>query len=433
MVKEKLPPHDMNAEESLIGSILIDGSCFLKIKYMVSVEDFYDERNSVIYEACNSLYSRHIAIDIVTLAQELERSGKLSACGGSAYLSHLISVVPTSIDAEYYAEIVHRLSVHRKIIALGNFIEQSGYKVSDDANTIIDSISNQISSFKKDNVSINDLYTSSHAADEMFEMIEEFKNPAKLIPWGFHNLDDLTSGIFPELTVIGARPSVGKTELMLNIANNIKHHCKILFCSAEMTIRGLLERRVAQELKITIPELRRGNLSEEQLDVIVRLSGEISEEEIYYLPPKATSSQLIYNTVSKLIDSTGVDIVFIDYIQILKDCWKENNDKMNVRVGRAVKVIKGIVNDFNIPVIAGSQLNRLSEYRADPRPKLSDLRETGDIEQDADNVILLHRDKEESPNILECKIAKGRQTGDFPSVRLLWLPDKRKYVDYRNA
>jgi replicative DNA helicase len=196
-----------------------------------------------------------------------------------------------------------------------------------------------------------------------------------------------------------------------------------------MLLRGLLERKAARKLGITVVELRKGNLTDVQLSKLADLAALTSEIPLYHLPPGKTSFD-IYARVEQLKSTIGVDIVFVDYLQILKDCWISNKENMRIRVGTASKTLKGIVNDFSIPVICASQLSRALEYRTDKRPTLADLRESGDIEQDADNVILLYRDMEEEPNILEAKIAKGRQTGSFPHVKLVWVEKEQRYADY---
>ncbi len=428
-----LPLHNVEAEESVIGSILIDESVLREVTRKVQPDDFYSERNKVLFDACLAMRSRREKIDQITLAHEIERRGELSQIGGAAYLSHLISVVPTSLDAEYYAEIVRRLSMYRKLVQLTKYIEEEAQRADPDTNKSLDKVSTWLADFKREHVTLDNLITPEMAANEIINMLCDYETHKGSMHYGFRDLDRLTTGIYPELIIIGARPSTGKTELMLGIAANLD--AKILFCSAEMHVRAIQERKVARRLKLSIRELRRGDLTNEQKSLISDMAGEL--ESIYYLPPNI-SSQDIYNTVAKMKETSGVDIVFVDYLQILRDCWTSGKESLRVRVGAVCKTLKAIVNDFQVPVICASQLNRAIEYRSggedgEPKPKLADLRESGDIEQDADVVFLLWRDRDNVDmairNTLKIKMAKNRQLGEADSIDLIWLEGERRYGD----
>jgi len=431
MVSAKLPLHDIDAEEAVVGSILIDDEVMPEVARTIKAQDFYSERNKILFEGCSRLKARREGVDQITLAHELDRMGKLEACGGAAYLSHLVSVVPTSLDAGYYADIVRRCSVYRQLRALGKQIEAAADAGDPDTNATLDRVSGWLADFKREHTTIDSLITPEMAAGELIQMLCDYETHANTISWGFRDLDRITTGIYPELIIVGARPSVGKTEFMLNVAANI--HEKILFCSSEMTLRALQERKIARELKVSIHKLRRGEITAEQKSRVSDMAGEITDQ-VYYLPP-GISSQDIYDTVARMKDAVGVSIVFVDYLQILRDCWTSGRESLRVRVGAACKTLKAIVNDFNVPVVCASQLNRELEYRPDDRnrPKLADLRESGDIEQDADVVLLLWRDKDNPDmsvsSVLEVKMAKNRQLGDAPKIDLIWLPGERRYAD----
>lgn len=424
------PYYEIEAEEAVIGSILIDDSVMKEVARKITPDDFFSYNCKILYEGCVALSNRRERINQISLAHEVERQKKLSQIGGAAYLSHLISIVPTSLDAEHYAEQVRRLSVCRKLETLGKQIQFLAVSADPDTNKSIKTVSDWVKDFQKDNTTIEDLITPEMAANEILNMLCDYESHTGSIPWGFRDLDRITTGIYPELIIVGARPSVGKTEFMLGVAANITKN--ILFCSAEMTVRALQERKVARRLKVSVHTLRKGLLTDDQKSIISDMSGEV--DNVFYLPPNV-SSQDIYNTVAKMKDTVGVDVVFVDYLQILRDCWTYGREPIRVRVGAACKTLKAIVNDFQVPVICASQLNRELEYRSQEnnRPKMADLRETGDIEQDADVVLLLWRDKD-SPeeykhNILEVKMAKNRQLGDAPKIDLIWLPNERRYGD----
>ncbi len=422
---DKLLPSDIDAEEAVNGSLLIEGEAFNKIATLLQPSDFYTEPCRFIYEVCGVLHERREAINQITVAQELARQEKLGTCGGAAYLSHLISIVPTSLDIEYYAQIVKRLSVSRRAISLADQIAAVGYEARPDVNEGINTIIELVNDFWKNNIAFGDIVTPADAGSILIDLITEYNNPQHTFSWGFRDLDDITSGIYPELIIIGARPGVGKTQLMLDIMERLfgRH---ILFASAEMSIKALLERKLARELGTDIRQLRRSGLNDRDMDHVIELSGRVSEQNIYYLS-KGCSSQDVYNEAKKLKDSVGLDIVFVDYLQLLSDCWKSDRENQNIRVGRACKVLNSIKNDLQVPVVVASQLNRGLELRAEKRPSLPDLRDSGEIEQDADVVLLLYRDMEERDDILEVKMAKNRQLGAARAIFLQWVAARHSY------
>ena len=421
---EKLLPHDIDAEEAVNGSLLIDGEAFKKIASLLHPPDFYTEVGQFIYKACGTLSERREAINQITVAQELDRQGKLETCGGAAYLSHLISIVPTSLDIEHYAQIVKRLSVSRRAIVLAGQIEKVGYSAEPDINGGISTIVEMVGKFRKQNVAFDDIVTPKDAGNILIDLINEYNDPQHTFSWGFRDLDDITSGIYPELTIIGARPGVGKTQLMLDVAERL-YGRRILFCSAEMSTKALLERKLAKELGTDIRQLRRRGLDDGNMDRVIELSAQVSERQIYYLP-NGCSSQDVYYEAKKMKGSVGLDIVFVDYLQLLSDCWRTSKENQNIRVGKACKILKSLVNDLRVPVVVASQLNRGLEYRAEKRPSMSDLRDSGEIEQDADVVLLLYRD-EEKDDILEIKMAKNRQLGQARPISLQWVASRHSY------
>ncbi len=435
MVIEKLPPHDLDAEEAVIGSLLIDGEIIRLVEHTIKPEDFYHEVNRWLFQACLNLRSRREAINQITVAQELSRQEKLEPSGGAAYLSHLISVCPTSLDIEHYAQIVRRLSVSRQLIGLGGQIATVGYNAEPNPSEAMDKVVTIVADLRKSVTVFDELVHPKDAGNIILDMISEYNDPKHAMNWGFRDLDQLTSGIYPELIMFGSRPSVGKTQILLDVLENLAWGGKkILFCSAEMLIKAIMERKIARELRLDIRLLRKSGLPPELMDKLVALSGEVSERQVYYMP-QGISSHDIYNEATKLKETIGLDIVFVDYLQILKDCWQMGKESKVVLVGRAAKVLKSLSNDLQIPVICASQLSRDIEHRPQDsrKPVLADLRESGDIEQDADVVFLLWRDlnneDENIRSVLEVKMAKNRQLGDAPFIRLNWLAEEHRYVD----
>ena len=431
----KLPPNNKDAEESVLGSLIINGDCIEQVENKIKPGDFYFKNNQIIYSACIDLRSRHEAINIVTLAQELKRSGKLESIGGAGQLSYLVSVCGSTLDIEYYADIIYRLSVSRKLIVIGDRISAIGYQEEPEVGKTIDGVVKMITDFRREAVVYDELISPKNAADLLYDMANNIKQPHKAMSYGFKDIDNITSGIYPELIIIGARPSTGKTQIMLDIMENVAlQDKKILFCTAEMSLRSLIERKVARELRVDIHSIRNGINDENIKQRMVDLSGKVSEQQVFYLP-KGVSSGDIYNEALKLKNNIGLDIVFVDYLQILKDCWQSGRENKVVLVGRACKTLKSIVDDLQIPVICASQLNRDLERRGDDkRPVLADLRESGDIEQDADVVFLLWRNMTniELGKTLEVKMAKNRQLGDASVVKLVWVAQDHCYADYYN-
>jgi replicative DNA helicase len=435
MVTEKIQPHDIDAEESTIGSVLIDNQCFRKVLSIITNRDFYDERNSWLFAAFEALDSRRESINQITVAQELERQGRLENCGGAAYMSHLISIVPTSMDAEYYAEIVRRLSFDRQLVNVSQAIEKEALLCAPDTNAVIEKVTDLLSRFKQRHVQTSLLITPQQTADRLIEMVNGFADKSVGIPFGFKDLDNMTGGLFPgELTVIGGDSGTGKTELFMNIMENITNKI-ILFVSVEMKVTGLLERKVARQLRVSIVELRKGNMPFEALQQVGLLTESILESSLYITEKVNTSTQ-IYNLVSQMKETTGVDIVFVDYIQRLRDT-KMSKDRNDLDIGRAVSNLKSTAMDFDIPVVAISSFNRDARNRPDKTPILSDLRGSGEIQYEADNIYLVNRntnnpdfEKYGDPKLLRCKLEKGRQIGTLPSVTLVWNDERRRYVDY---
>jgi len=431
----KLPPNDNDAEESVIGSLLLNGDAINLVENIVKPNDFYFETNQCLFQACVNLRTRRESISHITLGQELARLGKLELCGGTARLNYFVSVCPTWMDIEHYANIVYRLSVSRQLIGLGDKVARIGYQTEPDVNKTINNLSDTFTEFRKSIITFSELVSPKDAGNVIFDMQFEMQNQKQVMNWGFKDLDKLTSGVYPELVIVGARPSVGKTQLMLDILENVAWQGKkALFCSAEMSIKSLMERKIARELKTDIRRLRTGDIPPEISAKLNEIAGEVSEQQVWYLP-QGIASQDIYNEALKLKDNIGLDIVFVDYLQILKDCWQYGKESKTVLVGRASKVLKSLVNDLQIPVICASQLNRDIERRTEEsrKPVLADLRESGDIEQDADVVFLLWRDMDNIEvsvrNVLEIKMAKNRQLGDAPAIPLVWLPEEHHYVD----
>ncbi|MCK9521398.1 MAG: AAA family ATPase [Dehalococcoidia bacterium] len=419
-------PKDKDAEEAVIGSLLIDGDSITQVVYSLKPSDFFYDANKMIYAACVSIFERHTRINQITIAQELDSVGKLKDAGGAAYLSELISICPTSVDIADYAEIVRNLSAHRALIELGGEIQRIGGEPNSDS---VERLMSKVKDYQTKYMNISEFITPKESGNIVFDLISKYNDPLHGLKWGFRDLDDITAGLYPgELVIVGARPRIGKTQLMIDVAQNL-YDKKILFVSAEMTVEHILERRVARELGIPIKQLRKYGLNDDQMDKITDVSGKVSEWGITFLHP-GVSSMDVYHAAIKLKDTVGLDIVFIDYLQKLKDCYGEK-EREDIRIGRACQRIKDIAVELNIPVVCASQFNRNQEYRSedDRTPVISDLRGSGSIEQDADVILLLWRDNPTAPE-LNIRMAKSRQVEPGDDIKLVWKQDERRYADY---
>lgn len=411
-------PYNSEAENAVIGSLLIDGDAITKVIYLLEPPDFHSGSNALIYQACKSLYEKHQKINQITVADALRNE----TYGGASYLSTLIANCPTSLDIEHYAGIVKRLAASRALISLGQKVTGLGQEGKDSLGQLLE----LVRAYQSKYTDMSDFISPREAGNIVINLIDKYNDPKGSLKWGFKDLDDLTAGLFPgELVVVGARPRIGKTQLLIDVATYLCHK-NILFVSAEMTVEHILERRVARELGTSIKSLRANGVIGGQMDKIVSLAGRVSEWGIRFLRP-GVSSLDIYRKAVKMQETIGLDLVFVDYLQKLKDCYTEKENE-NVRIGRACQRLKDISTELNVPVVCASQFNRNLELRSDEHkiPVLSDLRGSGSIEQDADVILLLWREELTSP-LLNIRMAKSRQVEPGDDIQLVWIKEQRRY------
>jgi replicative DNA helicase len=439
----RILPHDVDAEQELLGSILLDGDCITKIINQIRVKDFFSERHQSIYQSCLDLFYRKEKINLVTVGQELARKDILEKIGNASYLSHLTSTMATSLDIESFAEIVYRCGVSRETIELAKIIGNLGFENNPDVTATIQRVQELCGNFKRDNnVNGNKLITPYVAASDIINLLSKYNDiENKKMSWGFIDLDAITAGIYPEYVIIGARPSIGKTQLMIDIAENVaQKQYKVLFVSAEMAKEQLYERKLARKVETRILDIRKRGLKIKEQDALVNLASEVSESSMSYLAGGVYLKD-VYREVSVLKEKGLVDIVFIDYLGALRDCYDERENQ-TVRTSRVSNKLQDMVHEFNIPFIVAAQLNREVEHRTDFKnkeeqtkskpPQLSDLRDSGSLEQDADVVFLLHREENNDgtlSNLLKVCMRKNRQLGSAKSITLQFHDKYRRYVD----
>jgi replicative DNA helicase len=447
---DKLPPHDIDAEEAVIGSLLIDGSSIHKVAAILQPADFHSERNSLIYGACLSLYERDEAIDQITVAQELDRKGKLETCGGAANLSHLIANCPTSLDIEHYGQIVYRLSIMRRLIDAGGQISNIGYRADPDVDRSLNDAEDVLFRLRHGQ-SRRDLTHIRQVLDRYFETTAEpegeTRGPIPYVLSGFAGLDEFLGGFQrSDLLIVGGRPSMGKTSLALSLARNAaveQGACVALF-SLEMAREPLVLRLLASEAEVDSRQVRLGHHTEEQEQRIMDAIGRLSEAPIYIDDTPLLRVVEMRSKTRRLYYERGVDLIIVDYLQLMQGDRRSDNRVQEV--SEISRSLKALAREINAPVLAVSQLSRAPEGRASHEPQLSDLRESGSIEQDADVVIFVYRDEyyytskedwerehpgESYPPPADIIIAKHRN-GPTGVVKLLFKPRMAKFENIPN-
>ena len=396
MAEEKLPPHDIEAEEAVIGSLLIDPEAILKIAASLKPEDFFSETNRVIYQSCFSLYQRNEAINQITVAHELMRQDKLEQIGGAAFLSHLISNVPTSLHVEYYAQIVSDAAIMRRLITAAGQIEALGYEASPDVEASLNKAEDLLFQVRmkrepRDFIPIRDALGQYFEEGGPSAAPREGEIPHILT--GFTALDDFLGGLQrSDLIVLAARPSLGKTSLALNIARNaaINQKACVALCSLEMSREAVVQRLLASESGVDSRKGRLGRFGEKDEIKIMEASGVLSEAPIYIDDSPQIRVLDIRSKVRRLHFERKIDLIIIDYLQLIQGDGK--NETRVQEISKITRALKTMARELNVPVLTVSQLSRAVEWRASHVPQLADLRESGSIEQDADVVLFIYRD-----------------------------------------
>ena len=432
----KVPPHDIEAEQAVIGSMLTDQEAVYAAIERLKPEDFYREDNKQIYTAILNIYNKAEPIDIITLKAELSSMGKLDAVGGLEYIVELPEKVPTTANVDRYIKIVEEKSLLRNLIRAANEILSSGYAQEDDVENIVDHAEKKIfdvmqKKSQKGYTTIKDVLVES------FTKLEELYNQKEYItgvPTGFAELDKKTAGLHgSELILIAARPAMGKSAFALNIGSYAatRANVPVAIFSLEMSKEQVGNRILCSEALVDSNNVRTGELNDEELGKLAETSGELSQAPIYIDDTPGISVMEIRAKCRKLKLEKNIGLVIIDYLQLIQGSGKTSSREQEIaEISRSLKIL---AKEIEVPVIALSQLSRAVEARPDHRPMLSDLRESGSIEQDADIVMFLYRDDyynedSEKKNIAEVIIAKQR-AGSTGTVDLAWLG---KYTKFAN-
>lgn len=432
---DRIPPQNLEAEMAVLGAILLDGEALIAAMERITSEDFYRTAHQYIFEAMIDIAEANEPVDLVTLTSRLQDKKQLDEVGGVAYLAQLANSVPTAANADYYAQIVEEKSMLRRLIRTATNIVSDGYAGEDQVSALLSDAEARI-------MEISNRRTGSgfHAIKdvlmEVFERVEalsQLRGSSTGIPSGFIDLDKMTSGFQrSDLIIVAARPSVGKTAFALNVAQNIGVRAKetVAIFSLEMGAAQLVQRMICAEGNIEATGMRNGDMKGDDWEKLTMAIGALSEAEIYIDDSPSVTVADIRAKCRRLKKEKGLGMILIDYLQLIQGRGKGDNRQQEV--SEISRTLKQIARELNVPVIALSQLSRGVEQRQDKRPMMSDLRESGSIEQDADIVAFLYRDdyydkETEKKNIIEIIIAKQRN-GPVGTVELAFLKQFNKFV-----
>lgn len=433
----KVPPHSVEAEQSVLGSMLLDKEAILTVLEVLDSEDFYKEAHMEIYECIINIFNKNEPVDLVTLTDELKKRGTLEAIGGIPYLTSIASSVPITANVKYYAEIVEEKSTLRRLIKASEEIIQLGYGSELEITEVIETAQKNIFDISQNRqqegfTEIKELLSGTF--DRIEELYENNKGITGLTT-GFLDLDRKLGGLHgSDLVLVAARPAMGKSAFALNLAHNaaMKEDASVAIFSLEMSKEQLVLRLVAAESMIDLNKLQNGQLNEEEWTKLARSLAMLSKSNIYFDDSPGISVMEMRSKCRRLKMEKDLDLVLIDYLQLMQGERRSENRQQEISsISRNLKIM---AKELDCPVIALSQLSRAPDARADHRPILSDLRESGAIEQDADLVMFLYRDEYYNPesekkNIAEVLVSKHRH-GETGTVELVWLGNFQKFMDY---
>jgi replicative DNA helicase len=420
-----LPPQNIEAEESLISAILIDNNTLLDVIEILAAEDFYRTAHQKIYAAITDLFDKAEPIDLVTLANRLKEKGQLEEIGSASYLARLVDTVPLAVNAQHYAKIVHDKASLRRLIEKANAIVKRCFEERGNTDEVIDFAESAIFEISEKK-SQQAFYPLSKIILGNIETLEEKQGNRSLVtgvPTGFSRLDNLTSGFQnSDLIILAARPSMGKTALALNIARNaaVDSNIPVAVFSLEMSKEQLSLRMLCSEARIDSSRLRGGFFSMEDWHRLTDAAGILSESPIYIDDSASLTAMEIRAKARRLKMDKNIGLIIIDYLQLMQG--RASAERRDIEISEISRSLKALAKELDLPVLALSQLNRMLEQRTDKRPRLSDLRESGALEQDADVVAFIYRDEvynkeEDNPNkgVAEILLSKQRNgpTGDI--------------------
>lgn len=426
---ERIPPHNDDAEKSVLGSIFLDKDALFNAMEIIRPEDFYSEMHKEIYLAILELFKKNIPADTITVAEELKKRKSLEMVGGRAYIAYLSTVVPSTENAMQYAKMISDKSELRKLIAASTEIIEKSYQEKMEPDDVLDFAENSIFKIaqgkqRKDFIPLQEiLWDNINKIDEMSKLEGNITG----ITTGFIDLDKKTSGFQKsDLIILASRPSMGKTAFALNIAQqtSLKGNSKVIIFSLEMSKEQLGQRMLSMESKVEIEKLRRGDIDRKEWEQIHVALDNLAKAEVFIDDTPGINVMEIKNKCRRLKTEKGLDLVIVDYLQLMNFDGRADNRQQEITA--LSRAFKQLARELECPVLVLSQLSRAPELRQDHRPVLADLRESGSIEQDADIVMFLFRDEyytkeaSEKPNLCDVIIAKQRN-GPTGTIELTWI------------
>ncbi|GAB4572185.1 MAG: replicative DNA helicase [Anaerolineae bacterium] len=436
-----LAPHSVEAEEAVLGSILMNPEALHEVRVFLTPEDFFILRHGWIYEAILRLAERNDAIDVRTVAEELRAQERLEDVGGEAYLNYLPTTMPTALNAEVYAHIVERAAIRRRLLGAAGEIARLAQDQERDINEVIDQSESTLFTVTEQRLR-QELVPIQVAISQYFDRIEHLRESdteALGVPTGFVDLDKLLGGLQKsDLIIVAGRPGMGKTSFMLSLAMNAarKGRARIAIFSMEMSNEQLVQRMISTETGISSQNLRLGRVSDAEWARFVEATGNMSNLQIYLDDSPAVSAMQLRTKCRRLYREYGLDLVIVDYLQLMNAGRSMGRDTNRVQeITYISRALKELARELNVPVLSAAQLSRAVEQRQDKRPQLSDLRESGSIEQDADIVMFLYRDEvyndaTEHLGEAEVIVAKHRN-GPTGTITLLFRKELTQFVNIR--
>lgn len=439
--KLRVPPHSKDAEMAFLGSIMLKPESMYEVSSTVAPSFFYFAKHKTIYETMLELFSKGTPIDLLSLSSRLKEKNLLEQVGGNAYLTELTNSVPSAANIEYYAEMIVKRHMMRQLIDASDYINQLGYDEASELENILDNAEKKI--FEVTNVlttsSFIELKSALGEAWERLDHLHKNKGEIRGVPSGFKGIDNKLSGFQKsDLVILAARPSVGKTSLALDIARNVatKNNMPVGIFSLEMSSQQLVDRMLAAESKVDAWKLRTGRLSADEEFNKIRDSLDVLSKAPIYIDDQPGNNILKMRSVARRLKSEkGLELIIVDYLQLMVPTQNRNTDNLVQQVTEISRSLKNLARELNIPVLALSQLSRAVESRGG-KPRLSDLRDSGSIEQDADVVMFIHRERNEEDtgknNVAEILIEKHRN-GPTGTVQLYFDDTKSSFTDIETS
>ncbi len=433
----KIPPQNLDAEVSILGAVLIDDDVLTRVSDKLADDDFYDHRHELIFGAMLRLYERHKPVDLLTLTDELKKKDELADAGGAEYITELSNQVPTAAHAEHYADIIAQNAMRRRLIAASARIAELGFDEAKNVDELLENAEAHLftvsdKSLRQDLTSLEQILTESF--DRMEELHRD-KSKIRGVKTGYRDMDNLLAGFQrSDLIVLAARPAMGKSTFALNIAHNIAVQEKqaVLVFSLEMSKEQLVDRMLADEAGVDAWNIRTGNLSDDDFERLSNAMGVLAEAPIFIDDTPGVSVLEMRTKARRAAHEHPLGMIVVDYLQLMSGSGKGYGDNRVQEISEISRGLKLVARELNVPVLALSQLSRSVENRNPPHPQLSDLRESGSIEQDADIVMFLYREDYYNPetdrtHVTDVMVKKHRN-GPTGNVELYFHPERLKFL-----